>query len=500
MEKRKLAIQTLFYGFGNIFGRLSYFLVIPLQARKLGNADLGLISEIYLYISILNVICLFGMETAFFKFNKEKNLHNTDINHNDAFGSAITIILLIYCLVSLIIGFNANKIAHLMGHDNITKYIYCVLFILFFDSISEIPLAYLRLKEKVRRVVCVQFIKVGMCILSNTFVLYFLDSIYHKQFFESLYIYVHRIYDPNNKLYYLLISNILSSLMVFLFTLPYSIQACKSQKSIINIKLIKKMLFFSLPMVIVGIMGISNEMIIRVSVKYFYGNEALLGVFASYFKLALFLSLFIRSYRYAIEPFVVSRIKNKVEDKAVLASLLDIFVITTCIIIFTISMNIDILSRIFLGPRFTVGVGIVPYIMLCYLLSGIYYNVSFWLKITKKTYFSILFSISALSVSVSTIYFLTPIIGCWGNVAALLLGNTTALLLCYALGRYHFPVPYKIKKSFLYIAFTMVLVFILRKFIPHSLPLKIVYGNTFVVLYIIFILFKEREHINELRK
>ncbi len=489
MEKRKLAIQTLFYGFGNIFGRLSYFLVIPLQARKLGNADLGLISEVYSYIAILNVICLFGMETTFFKFNKDKKLQNPDIKQNDAFGSAITIILLVTSIISLITIFNASKIAHLMGHDNIIKYIYCVLFILFFDSISQIPIAYLRLKEKIGTVVCVQFIKVGMCIFSNVFILYFLDSIYHKQYLKSLFIYVYKIYDPNNKLYYLLISNIISSLVAFLFTLPYSIQACKGQKKTININLIKKMVFFSLPMVIVGIMGISNEMIIRVSVKYFHGNEALLGVFASYFKLALFLSLFIRSYRYAIEPFVVSRIKNKVEDKAVLASLLDIFVITTCVIIFGISMNVDILSRIFLGSRFTVGVGIVPYIMLSHLLAGIYYNVSFWLKITKKTYFSILFSISSISVSILTIYLLTPIMGCWGNVAALLLGNATALLLCYIFGRYHFPVPYKIKKSFLYISFTMILVFILRKFMPHSLTLKIVYGNTFVILYIIFIFF-----------
>lgn len=64
---RQLATQTAIYGFTTILVRMLNYLLAPLHTRVFTDqADYGIISEMYAYVTFINVIAMFGLETAFF--------------------------------------------------------------------------------------------------------------------------------------------------------------------------------------------------------------------------------------------------------------------------------------------------------------------------------------------------------------------------------------------------------------------------------------------------
>ena len=72
---KKLAGQTAIYGLSTILPRFLNYLLVPLYTYKFTEtSQYGINIEIYAFISFLNIILTYGMETAFFNFvNKNEN-------------------------------------------------------------------------------------------------------------------------------------------------------------------------------------------------------------------------------------------------------------------------------------------------------------------------------------------------------------------------------------------------------------------------------------------
>ena len=83
---RQLATQTAIYGFTTILVRMLNYLLAPLHTRVFTDqADYGIISEMYAYVTFINVIAMFGLETAFFRFASN---NTNELDKNKVFGSA----------------------------------------------------------------------------------------------------------------------------------------------------------------------------------------------------------------------------------------------------------------------------------------------------------------------------------------------------------------------------------------------------------------------------
>ena len=109
----------------------------------------------------------------------------------------------------------------------------------------------------------------------------------------------------------------------------------------------------------------------------------------------------------------------------------------------------DILKYI-IGEDYRVGLKVVPIVMAAEILMGVYFNLSFWYKLTDQTLWGALFSgIGCLVLFAINIIFIPKIgyMACaWAGVG----GYGTATLLSYFVGQKKYPIDYPLKDIFLY--------------------------------------------------
>ena len=82
---KKLVGQTALYGVSSILGRLLNYFLVPLYTALFVAAEYGVVTKVYAYIAVLNVVLTFGMETAYFRF-ATKNKENEGQSFKHSFG------------------------------------------------------------------------------------------------------------------------------------------------------------------------------------------------------------------------------------------------------------------------------------------------------------------------------------------------------------------------------------------------------------------------------
>ena len=100
---RKFAGQTTVYGLTTIAGRVFSFFLTPLYTKAYPAGTYGILTTMFAYVSILNAVMAFGMETTFFRYlNKYED--NKQRVYNNAFASVVSITLIFLLLVLPFIG------------------------------------------------------------------------------------------------------------------------------------------------------------------------------------------------------------------------------------------------------------------------------------------------------------------------------------------------------------------------------------------------------------
>ena len=62
---KKLASQTAVYGVSSIVGRVLTYLLVPIYTGAFSAAEYGIVTGLYAYVSFLNVVFTYGMETTY---------------------------------------------------------------------------------------------------------------------------------------------------------------------------------------------------------------------------------------------------------------------------------------------------------------------------------------------------------------------------------------------------------------------------------------------------
>ena len=241
---RKLSGETAIYGMPSIVGRFLNWWLNPYWTYVfMQQADLGKITNVYAYVAFLFVILTYGMETGYFRFAAKEKDSNT-VFSTSFFSLLFTTII----FLAVVIGWR-GKIASSMGLEGYSNYILIMGITVGFDVLTTIPFAQLRLAHKPVRFAIIKFINIGINIGLNLFFLSLCPYI-AKQFPNSLFT---DVYKPDFGIGYVFLSNMIATLVTFILLMPQV-----KLKFNFNIGLIKRMVSYSFPILIVGITGMIN--------------------------------------------------------------------------------------------------------------------------------------------------------------------------------------------------------------------------------------------------
>ena len=416
---KALAKDTAIYGLSSIVGRFLNYLLVPLYTHVISAASggYGVVTNLYAYTALLLVVLTFGMETTFFRFmNDEKEEHDTVFSV--AFG---VIALLTSVFLGLVFGFSSS-VSSALGYADNPEYVQLMASVVALDALQALPFCHLRYQHKAMRFASLKLLFIAMNIGLN--LLFFLVLGYR----DVLWVFA---------------LNLVCTGVITFFFIP----------DVLRIRwkfdwgLLRRMLSYSWPILVLGIMGILNQAADKMIFTLVYPDASVakveLGIYGSCVKVAMIMAMITQAFRYAYEPIVFA--KSKDSDKAEYYALgMKYFVIFT-LLAFLAVMGYLPLLRYMVGSDYWAGLRVIPIVMAAEIMMGIYFNLSFWYKLIDKTYYGALFSMAGCIVLLAVNLWGIPrysYMACaWGGFA----GYGTAMLLSYIVGQRLYPIPYPLR-------------------------------------------------------
>jgi O-antigen/teichoic acid export membrane protein len=448
---KKLAGQTATYGLSSILGRLLNYLLVPLYTRVFHAGEYGVVTEMYAYVSFLNIVFVYGLETAFFRF------FQTEKGNPKVYSTTLISILASSLLFALSIIFFSSSISEQMNssehsHAMLPQYISWFAAILACDAVANIPFAKLRQDNKAKRFVILKLVWILVNIALNFFFL----IVCPKMMNGPSHDFISNIYDPSIGVGYVFISNLAASVITLLLLSP-EIFSVKFQ---FDKTLWKSMIVYSLPLMVAGFAGMINETFDRILIPRLADKSTALvqnGIYGACYKLSILMTLFTQTFRYAAEPFFFSHASNA-NAKETYAKVMHYFVLTCSFIFLCIMMYLDVVKHL-IGAEYRVGIKIVPILLMANLCIGVYYNLSIWYRLTGQTRWGAWIAISGAALTLLFNFWLIPIMGYMGAAWTTLICYASMMVISYAGGQKYYHIHYNLKSFFLYISSALLLYF-----------------------------------------
>ena len=478
---KNLASQTFWYGFSNIFGRFLNYLLTPLLTTIFASQKYGDISILFASAAFLQVIYTYGMETSYFRFS---NLHP----EKEVYDTGLSTLLITTVLFTAILFIPVQSLANYMEIGSHPEYIQWVLLIVALDTLAVIPFSKLRHEGRPRKFA---FIKILNILINVGLVVFFL--VYckgqHEKGAENFFAV---LYDPRIDIGYVFIAQLVASAVTLLMLW----KEITSFSFVWNGKLIREMLIYTAPLVIVGFGGMINETIDRFMITSLYpgsSDEARSanGIYSANAKLAIIITLFITAFRMGAEPFFFKQAKDDNAPRTY-ARVMKFFVIACCLCFLSVMLFLDI-WKYFMGvkrhPEYLEGLKIVPLLMLDKIFLGIYYNLSIWYKLTNKNMMAAYLTIAGAILTISINWVLIPRIGYVGCAIASFVCYGFMMTTSYILGQKYFPVPYAWKKllAYIVICFILFLIHQLFRYYSPNIWLTHGFGAVLVAAFMVFV-------------
>ena len=477
---KSLAKDTAIYGLSSIIGRFLNYLLVPLYTAKLSAASggYGVITNVYAYTALLLVILTYGMETTFFRFaNKSEENPNT-VYSTTLISVGSTSLLFVLLVLAFLPG-----IAGWMGYGAHPEYVGVMAIVVALDAFQCIPFAYLRYQRKPLKFAGLKLLFIVLNIALNLLYFVALPALYGR--YPDV---VGNIYNPTVGVGYAFFINLAcTGLVTFFFW-----------KELVDIKyrfdwsLLKRMLKYAWPILVLGIAGILNQTFDKMMFPKIYGDHAdtqsQLGIYGAATKIAMIMALITQAFRYAYEPFVFGKSKDK-DNLETYAQAMRYFIIFTLLAFLAVMAWIDVFKYI-IAPDYWSGLKVVPIVMAAEIMMGVYFNLSFWYKLIDKTIWGAWFSGIGCAVLILVNVLFVPKCGymacAWGGFA----GYGTAMVLSYLVGQKYYPIKYPLRDITLYVVVAAVL-FAAMMLPVQNMWLALAYRTVLLLLFVGLIYRKE---------
>jgi len=476
---KKLAGQTAIYGLSSIVGRLLNYFLVPLHTRIFAPEVYGIVTEFYAYVVFLQVVLTYGMETAFFRYAESEK------DWKKVYSTSLISLFATSALFVIILWFFVTPIAKSLNYSRHPEYIIWFAFILAIDAYTSIPFAKLRQQNKALRFAVIKLINIGSNILFNIFFLLLCPYLLK----HHLGSWVHYVYKPKIGVGYVFIANLISSVLtLIMFTTDLG-----KIKMIFDFKLFKQMIKYALPLLVVGLAGSVNTVIDRILLKHLLPkgvNEMeQIGIYGANLKLAVLMTLFTQTFRYAAEPFFFSHAKET-DSRKLYADVLKYFTIFGLLIFLGVMLFINVL-KYFVDKHYFAGLNIVPILLIAYLMLGIIFNLSFWYKLTNRTQYGAYITVLGAVVTIGANFILIPFYGYTGAAWATFLAHLVMMIISYIYGQKYFYIKYDFKRIGMYFILAIIL-FVMSKYLPvKSLILSLLINAFFFSIFVAAVIYFE---------
>ena len=453
----KLAGETALYGLGSIIPRILNFLLFPLHTRVFNPEDYGIVSYLYVFVAVLNIVYTFGMETTYFRFANKKGY-----NSKRVFNIAQTAVVVISLSLSALFIVFADPIAASLSIPGKSHYIVWLAIIMFIDGAVAIPFAKLRFERRPLRFALAKIINVLILVGLNLYFFLVANWLVNGEItFDIQLLSEAADSEARYGIEYVFLANLIANA----FFVLYFIKTFINWRPTFDNDIFPSMVRYAFPIMVTGLAGMTNEMFSRwtlewwLPINFYPGKSSMhaIGVFSAAYKYAVIMSLAIQAFRFAAEPFFFSNAKDK-NSPALFAKVNHYFIIVTSFILLAVTINIDLLKFLVGGEAYYEGLATVPILLSGYLFLGIYYNMSIWFKLTEQTYYGTIITMGGALVTIALNFALIPLWGYLGSAWASLACYFSMTLACYYLGQRIYPIPYKVLSGLSYILLAALLI------------------------------------------
>lgn len=453
---KKLLSETAIYGMSTIFGRLLNYALVPLHTGVFSQNQYGTISIFYANIALLNVVFLYGLETAFFRFATKP-----EADKNAIFNLCQTLLLVSTAVFVLILLYSSESIAQYYHFADL-RYIYYFTGILAIDTVIALPFARLRLQNKALTFAGLKMLNIAINVGLNLYFFWF---------------------EQQTDIGYVFVANLLANALL----VPLLWKSWLVYRPKFDFQSLKPIFLYAYPILFTGLTAAFNEVMDRNLLQIWLPSEtatAEVGIYSACYKLSIFITLAVQAFKFAAEPYFFQQAQNK-NSPEVFAQIMYYFVIACGLMYVGVSLNLDWISAIFLQkPEYREGIGIVPILLLANVFLGIYYNLAIWFKLTDQTYYGTYIGLLGVAITLIINYLLIPVWGYWGSSVATLACYGSMAVVSYFLGQKHFRIPYRVGAGLFYLFLGSILIILGFFFRFENFWANFFFQNSLVLVYV----------------
>jgi len=423
--------DTAIYGLSSIIGRFLNYLLVPLYTAQLSAASggYGIITNIYAYVALVLVLLTFGMETTYFRFTNK-----THTDSQTVYGTTLITVGSLSLLFAVVVLLFLSPVSQLMGYGEHPDYVGVMAVTVAIDAFLCIPFAHLRQEKKAVKFAALKLLNIVVSIVLNVIYFHYMDG---KDVGYAFYI-----------------NLVCTAMLAVCLVTEYT-----GFRWRLDTKLLRSMLSYSWPILILGLAGILNQTADKMLFPYIYKDSDMLtqlGIYGACSKIAMIMAMITQAFRFAYEPIVFAGVKDK-DQHEMYAKAMKYFIIFTLLAFLIVVGYMDILKYIVRNQDYWVGLKVVPIVMAAEIMMGIYFNLSFWYKVIDKTIWGAIFSGIGCAVLLVVNVVFVPRYGymacAWGGFA----GYGVAMLISYFVGQKYYPINYPLKEITLYVVLALVL-------------------------------------------
>lgn len=485
---KKLASQTVVYGLGSVLPRVITFLYSFILTYIFEQpAELSANTEFYAYISFINILFTYGMETAFFHFSNKiedkQRVYSTALI--SIFGSSLGLSL-------LFILFSGSIADFIKEPEHVDYIIWCIL-IVASDAMMAIPFAQLRLNNQAKKFGALKLLNVTVFILICIFYFNICKPAYLNEP-DSTFA---KFYSPEVGVGYTFLAGLMANLVSLLFLAKEFIGV----QYVFDKDLWKQMLNYAWPLLILGFAGMINETFDRFILKYLLPEDVAkdeLGIYGACYRIAMLMTIFTTAFKYAAEPFFFNHAKHQ-DSKKLNAMVMKYYVLFCLFLFLGTMMNLPWLQYV-VSEKFRTGLGVVPILLLANLCVGVYWNLSIWFKLTGQTKFGAIITIMGAVITLVINFVGIPKFGYMACAWATLASYSIMMVTSYILGQKYYPVKYNLRSISVFTFLALGFYFISTLYSGmESMIVKLILNNILLALFA-FIFYKlEFDNLKKLK-
>ena len=443
---KSLAKDTAIYGLSSIVARFINYLLVPIQTARFAasGGEYGIITHVYAYVSLLIILLTFGMETTFFRFMSKEGEDPKKV-----YSTTLTIVMMTSLISSLLMLMFLHPIAKAAGYADHPEYVAVMYVTVAIDAFMAIPFAYLRYLHRPIKFALLKIINILLNITLNILYLIVLPALKLNPF---------GIYDEQFTL------DVAFGFDINLFCTCATLLLLWKEWMAVPFKIdkdtCKRMLSYTWPLLVMGLAGQLNQAASQILFPYLFdgtqeeANEQL-GIYGACIKIAMIMVMITQAFRFAYEPFVFGKSKER-DNRETYAQAMKFYLIFTLLAFLVVMGYIDILKFV-IGKAYWDGLRVVPIVMAAEIMFGVFFNLSFWYKLTDRTiwgaYFSGIGAVVLIVIDILLIPRFSYMACAWAGFAA----YATSMILSYFIGQRYYPIAYPMKEMAIYLILAILL-------------------------------------------